>query len=110
MRVQPLRDGLSLANRAAPRLGQAAAAATAATSLPPQTRSMAAAPDPLTLFTIGHSTRPLEELVALLKGAGVRHLVDVRTGPHSRTNPQVWWGPPAGPRLGGGCQLLAWLG
>lgn len=54
--------------------------------------------EPLTLYTIGHSTRPLAELVALLRGAGVRTLVDVRTGPHSRTNPQVR----AGPRL--------WLG
>lgn len=56
----------------------------------PQAHSMsAAAPDQLTIYTVGHSTRPLAELVALLKGAGVRQLVDVRTGPHSRTNPQV---------------------
>ena len=39
-------------------------------------------------FTIGHSTRTLEELVALLHGAGVSILVDVRTVPRSRTNPQ----------------------
>lgn len=39
-------------------------------------------------FTIGHSTRPLEELVALLKANGVTRLVDVRTVPRSRTNPQ----------------------
>jgi len=39
-------------------------------------------------FTIGHSTRSLEELVELLKGAAVRLLVDVRTVPRSRTNPQ----------------------
>jgi len=39
-------------------------------------------------FTIGHSTRSLEEFVGLLKGAEVRRLVDVRTVPRSRTNPQ----------------------
>ena len=44
---------------------------------------------PLTLYTVGHSTRPLAELVGLLKDAGVRLLVDIRTAPHSRTNPQA---------------------
>ncbi|HUL48147.1 MAG TPA: DUF488 domain-containing protein [Steroidobacteraceae bacterium] len=39
-------------------------------------------------FTIGHSTRSLEEFVDLLKGAEVSRLVDVRTVPRSRTNPQ----------------------
>ena len=39
-------------------------------------------------YTIGHSTRALEELVELLQGAGVTLLVDVRTVPRSRTNPQ----------------------
>ena len=39
-------------------------------------------------FTIGHSTRSLEELVELLKSAQVSRLVDVRTVPKSRTNPQ----------------------
>ena len=39
-------------------------------------------------YTIGHSTRALEQLVALLQGAGVAELVDVRTVPRSRTNPQ----------------------
>jgi uncharacterized protein (DUF488 family) len=41
------------------------------------------------LFTIGHSTRPLQELVDMLQANGVRLLVDVRTVPKSRTNPQV---------------------
>src|SRR5579872_2423861 len=40
------------------------------------------------LFTIGHSTRPLEELAALLRENGVRQLLDVRTVPRSRHNPQ----------------------
>ena len=39
-------------------------------------------------FTIGHSTHPLDELAALVKGAGARFIVDVRTLPRSRTNPQ----------------------
>jgi uncharacterized protein (DUF488 family) len=40
------------------------------------------------LWTIGHSTRPFEEFLALLISHGVRRLVDVRTVPHSRHNPQ----------------------
>jgi uncharacterized protein (DUF488 family) len=39
-------------------------------------------------FTIGHGTRSLTELAALLKANEVRRLVDVRTVPRSRTNPQ----------------------
>ena len=39
-------------------------------------------------FTIGHSTRPTEAFVALLKAADVKLVVDVRTVPRSRTNPQ----------------------
>jgi uncharacterized protein (DUF488 family) len=39
-------------------------------------------------FTIGHSTRPIDEFVALLTAAEVRLVVDVRTVPRSRTNPQ----------------------
>jgi len=39
-------------------------------------------------FTIGHSTRGTEEFVALLKAAEVELIVDVRTVPRSRANPQ----------------------
>lgn len=39
-------------------------------------------------FTIGHSTRPLAEFIALLEMLQVKALVDVRTIPRSRTNPQ----------------------
>jgi hypothetical protein len=39
-------------------------------------------------FTIGHSTRSVEELAHLLQEAGCTLLVDVRTVPRSRTNPQ----------------------
>lgn len=40
------------------------------------------------IHTIGHSTRPLEELVALLRAFDVSVLADVRTIPCSRHNPQ----------------------
>jgi len=39
-------------------------------------------------FTIGHSTRGTEQFVALLKAAEVELIVDVRTVPRSRANPQ----------------------
>src|SRR3954464_15080858 len=39
-------------------------------------------------FTIGHSTRSVPELTDLLREAGSDFVVDVRTVPRSRTNPQ----------------------
>jgi uncharacterized protein (DUF488 family) len=42
----------------------------------------------LTIFTIGHSTHPIEEFVSILKNYGVTQLVDVRTVPKSRHVPQ----------------------
>jgi len=39
-------------------------------------------------FTIGHSTRSIAEFVDLLRPAEIRLVVDVRTMPRSRTNPQ----------------------
>lgn len=44
----------------------------------------------LTVFTIGHSTRPIGEFIDLLKRNGVETLVDIRTIPKSRHNPQYW--------------------
>ncbi|MEX5258941.1 DUF488 family protein [Kocuria sp. CPCC 205263] len=41
-----------------------------------------------TVYTVGHSTRSAEEFVALLRESGVQQLVDIRTVPRSRTNPQ----------------------
>lgn len=41
-----------------------------------------------TLYTIGHSTRTLEELVDILKAHGVKVLADVRSIPRSRHVPQ----------------------
>lgn len=40
------------------------------------------------VLTIGHSTRTLEEFIDLLKAHGVDCLVDIRTVPRSRRNPQ----------------------
>lgn len=40
------------------------------------------------VFTIGHGTRPADELVACLHEAGAQTLVDVRRFPGSRRNPQ----------------------
>jgi len=39
-------------------------------------------------YTIGHSTRPLPEVLELLQAHGVTRLVDVRRFPGSRRNPQ----------------------
>jgi uncharacterized protein (DUF488 family) len=40
------------------------------------------------IFTIGHSTRPLAEFIELLKSNGVQRVIDIRTIPRSRHNPQ----------------------
>jgi uncharacterized protein (DUF488 family) len=65
------------------------------------------------LLTVGHGTASAEELAALLTGAGVARVVDVRTAPGSRRHPQfrreamAGWLPAAGvayrwePELGG---------
>ena len=42
----------------------------------------------MTVWTIGHGTRPADELVATLREVGVRTVVDVRRFPSSRHNPQ----------------------
>lgn len=40
------------------------------------------------ILTIGHSTRPLKTFIELLRAHGVQRVVDVRTVPRSRRNPQ----------------------
>lgn len=40
------------------------------------------------VYTVGHSTRSFDELVGILRAHGIERLVDVRTVPRSRTNPQ----------------------
>jgi uncharacterized protein (DUF488 family) len=42
----------------------------------------------MTVSTIGHSTHPIEEFTGMLTAHGIRQLVDVRTIPRSRRNPQ----------------------
>ncbi len=44
--------------------------------------------DACRVLTIGHSTRPVAEFIKLLSAHGVTQLVDVRTVPRSRHNPQ----------------------
>lgn len=39
-------------------------------------------------YTVGHSTRTIEEFVELLRAAEVTRVVDIRSIPKSRTNPQ----------------------
>lgn len=65
------------------------------------------------VVTFGHGTADADEITALLRGAQVSRLVDVRTAPGSRHNPDTMreamadWLPAAGigyrwePRLGG---------
>jgi uncharacterized protein (DUF488 family) len=40
------------------------------------------------VYTIGHSTRALDELVGLLRAHAIRRLTDVRSVPRSRRHPQ----------------------
>lgn len=40
------------------------------------------------IYTIGHSTRPIDEFIDLLKSHNITQLVDIRTIPKSRHNPQ----------------------
>ncbi len=42
----------------------------------------------MTLYTIGHGTRSIDELTSVLRDAGVTRVVDVRRFPGSRRNPQ----------------------
>ena len=43
---------------------------------------------PRVIYTVGHSTRPVDAFIALLTAHGVTGLADVRTVPRSRHNPQ----------------------
>jgi len=40
------------------------------------------------IFTLGHSTLPIEAFLVLLQAYGIERLVDIRTIPRSRHNPQ----------------------
>jgi uncharacterized protein (DUF488 family) len=43
---------------------------------------------PEVIFSIGHSTRPLAQFIALLRAYSIHTLVDIRSIPRSRRNPQ----------------------
>ena len=45
-------------------------------------------PSPLLVHTVGHSTRAVEEVVQMLRRNGITELVDIRSFPNSRANPQ----------------------
>ena len=42
----------------------------------------------MTIYTIGHSTRPLDDFIALLERSRIERLIDVRAFPGSRRHPQ----------------------
>ena len=42
----------------------------------------------ITIFTLGHSTRPADEFLAILRAFEIELLADIRTVPRSRRNPQ----------------------
>ena len=53
-------------------------------------------------YSIGHSTRSLEEFAALLTESGIARVVDIRKIPKSRTNPQFNGDTLAGSLFGSG--------
>ena len=65
-----------------------------------------------TIYTIGHSTRTIEQFLELLKAHYILEIVDVRTVPKSRHNPQFGQDqlPPALKRAGIGYTHLKTLG
>lgn len=62
----------------------------------------------MVVHTVGHSTRSLEELLALLDGHGLRAVADVRAIPASRRHPQFVREPLAAALAVHGVQY-AWL-
>jgi uncharacterized protein (DUF488 family) len=49
---------------------------------------MTDAPSAITVLTVGHSTRPLDEFIGLLRSHSVARVADVRSIARSRHNPQ----------------------
>lgn len=64
------------------------------------------------VFTIGHSNRPIEEFVRLLTDQRIELLIDIRTVPKSRHNPQFGQDllPPALAEAGLGYEYIGALG
>ena len=54
----------------------------------PRSARVTADDNVIEILTVGHSTRPIEEFIELLRAHGVRRLVDIRTIPRSKRNPQ----------------------
>jgi len=104
----PVRDGRSWKIEVSS--GAARARSTGVATGSPASTSTSASPE---LLTVGHGTADRETLSGLLRGAGVATVVDVRSLPGSRRNPDVTraalteWLPAAGigyrwePDLGG---------
>jgi uncharacterized protein (DUF488 family) len=63
----------------------------------------------LPLYTVGHSNRPIGELLAMLEDAGVKRLLDVRAMPKSRRWPQFDRAALAGSLAAAGIEY-AWQG
>ena len=40
------------------------------------------------MFSIGHSTRPVPEFIEIIRAYGIKKVIDIRTIPKSRHNPQ----------------------
>lgn len=45
------------------------------------------------IWSVGHGTRPIEDLIAVLRDAGVKDLADIRSVPGSRRHPQFGQAP-----------------
>ncbi len=58
----------------------------------------------LLCYTVGHGTRPFDDFLALLNEHGIRRVVDVRTVPKSRHNPQYGQELLAGSLAGAGLE------
>jgi uncharacterized protein (DUF488 family) len=61
------------------------------------------------LYSVGHGTRPIDAFIALLNRSGVRRVVDVRTLPRSRRNPQFGKDALAGALAAAGIEYV-WRG
>ena len=93
--TQPMtRSGSDIPRRARPSNKKLRAVSGSPARKPPQRLGLRISPkvkrldqSPLVL-TVGHSTRTVNEFISLLLAHGVKQLVDVRTIPRSRHNPQ----------------------
>ena len=59
-----------------------------------------------TIFTVGHSTLPIEKFLEILKAHGIGRLIDIRTIPKSRRHPQFGQGQLAASLQAGGIEYV----